>query len=205
IEDQSGVPIPDVVVCRTCTSIYRYLGCTSNLVRHKCYRNKVIGGTVDPLGSEDRSTDAAEESTAEVEATDKVSQAMVEWCMENSRPFNIGKDSGLRRLVSVLLEIGSEYGRNVCVEDLLPDQGVMAWNIQNWYDEVLEKVRLEMSAARQTGYSIALAETRDSTGESFYLSTTIHYVRDGRKRNQLLGVTQVPRDKFCTGQKLEFV
>ncbi|KAH8290876.1 hypothetical protein KR054_006619 [Drosophila jambulina] len=195
IEDQSGAEIPNVVICRTCSSIYKYLGCTSNLVRHKCYRSK-DGVNVDPLGSEDRSADAAEESNAE--ATDKVSQALVEWCVENCRPFNIGKDSGLRNLVSVLLEIGSEYGRNVCIEDLLPDQGVIAWNVENWYDDVLQQVRREMSAARQTGYSIAIAETRDSTGESFYLSNTVHYVRDGRKRNQLLGVTQVPRSKSST-------
>ncbi|KAH8265634.1 hypothetical protein KR038_000414, partial [Drosophila bunnanda] len=200
IEDQSGAQIPNVVVCRTCSSIYKYQGCTSNMVRHKCYRNKA---NVDPLGSEERSADAEEESTAEVEATDKVSQAMVEWCVENCRPFNIGKDSGLRKLVSILLEIGSEYGRNVCVEDLLPDRGVIAWNVETWYDDVLQQVRREMFAARQTGYSIAIAETRDSTGESFYLSTTIHYVREGRKRNQLLGVTQVPRNRASTGEKLE--
>ncbi|KAH8390339.1 hypothetical protein KR200_000222, partial [Drosophila serrata] len=205
IEDQSGVQISNLVVCRTCSSIYQYQGSTSNLVRHKCYRSKVLSANVDPLGSEERSPDAVEESTAEVEATDKVRHAMVEWCVENCRPFNIAKDSGLRKLCSILLEIGSEYGRNVCVEDLLPDQGVIAWNVENWYDDVLQQVRREMSAARQSGYSIAIAETRDSTGESFYLSTTIHYVRDGRKRNQLLGVTQVPRNKSTTGEKLEIL
>ncbi|KAH8348806.1 hypothetical protein KR084_011297 [Drosophila pseudotakahashii] len=200
IEDQSGAAIQDIVMCRTCSSLLKYHGCTSNMVRHKCYRTKVFSPQAeDPLGSsyEDREEDpsrGSEGSSAEDKSTDKVTQAVMEWCVSNCRPLNIGQDTGLRNLVSIILDIGSEYGRNVSVDDLLPETGVVAWNIDNWYQEKLKQASCDMSSIRTNGYSIAIAEEKQSSAESFYLSSTIHYIREGRKCTQLLGLSNVPKN-----------
>jgi len=204
IEDQSGVALENIVMCRACLSLLKYHGCTSNMVRHKCYRNMVSYRVEDPLGSSyekrESPNTSSKGSSTEEQATDKVTQAVMEWCVGNCRPFNIVQDTGLRKLVSFILDIGSEYGRNVCADDLLPETGVVAWNIDNWYQEKLGQVRSEMSSIRTNGYSIAIAEEKHSSANSFFLTSTVHYVREGRKCTQLLGLSNVPRSKSSTGR-----
>ncbi|EDW91068.2 uncharacterized protein Dyak_GE12287 [Drosophila yakuba] len=202
IEDQAGNAIPTIVMCRMCNSLVTYHGCTSHMERHKCYRTKALSPkTDDPLasGCEDEEDSHRNSDGSSVDkATDKVTQAVMEWCVANCRPYSIVKDSGLQKLVSILLEVGSEYGRNVCIDDLLPEPGVVALSLESLYEQKFKQARSEMSRIRINGYSIAIAEEKHGSADSFFLSSTAHYVLEGRKCTQLMGLTNVPRNKSST-------
>nr|XP_044248916.1 uncharacterized protein LOC123002675 [Drosophila takahashii] len=94
IEDQSGAAIQDIVMCRTCNSLMKYHGCTSNMVRHKCYRTKVFSPQAeDPLGSSyEEKEEEEEDPSRDSSSTDKVTQAVMEWCLITERDLEPDDD-----------------------------------------------------------------------------------------------------------------
>ncbi|KQS62600.1 uncharacterized protein Dere_GG22398, partial [Drosophila erecta] len=70
-------------MCRICSSLMKFHGCTSHMERHKCYRTKVLSpNTEDPLGPPARIKNSGGFSADK--ATDKVTQAVMEWCLPTS-------------------------------------------------------------------------------------------------------------------------
>lgn len=219
VVDQNGTELKNVI-CRTCPSVFKFNGSTSNLVRHKCYKNAIED--LDPNESSKEiktvklrscklsesteeheygadTTDFLDEqnssSNFDEETKEKLAHALTEWTVVNCRPLSISEDSGLRKLAALLIEIGANYGSHLKVDELMPPVATLSSNIDACYHDTLEKVRSDVCAARANGYSIACSSWPDNMG-STHLCVTINYVQDSSLVSRLLRLDEVS----CTGK-----
>ncbi|EDW01392.1 GH20480 [Drosophila grimshawi] len=222
VVDKNGTELRNVV-CRSCPSIFKFHGSTSNLVRHKCYRNAIDFGQTGSDGNKRISSDL-EMSTEdqdygvdldpldEVKSSDallddedtkgKLAQALAEWAVENCRALDIFEDTGLRKLAALFIELGAYFGTQIKVDDLMPQTAAITANIYNCYQDKLEKVRRDVCVARINGFSITCNTRTDNSMENTQLCLTMHYIKDGKLFSRLLTVASQDAES-CTGSLLK--
>lgn len=221
--DQNGTEINNVI-CRTCPSVFKFHGSTSNLVRHKCYKNAIedldsnespkemkrvkvkywnIRESTDEQEYSADTTDPLDEqnssSILDIETKEKLAFVLSEWTVNNCRPLEIVEDAGFRKLAELFIEIGANFGRQLKVKELLPQAATISGNINTRYYESMEKLRLEVSEARGHGYSITCSSCPDSYMKSTHLCLTMHYVKDSALEHRLLSFSCL-EEHDCTGE-----
>lgn len=68
---------------------------------------------------------------------------MSEWALENRRSLDIAEDTGLQKLAAIFVEIGANFGHHINVDELFPKAHAMHSNVDDYYQDRLEKVRLD--------------------------------------------------------------
>lgn len=176
--DENGDDIENFVACRNCFNVYKFVNCTSNLVKHKCY-SKENGGLNDQNVEVDGDTKG------------KLTDAATQWLVTNCRPSSILDDAGLKKLARILLSVGAIFGDNVSIDSIMPKQSNVEGNISEIYESKRLEVAEELSKIKCNGYSITTYLWKDNCLQRSYVAVTIHYIKHISMVSRLLAVSSV--------------
>ena len=186
IKNEEHEAIPNLVSCRSCLNVYKYNNrSTSNLVKHKCY---IL---------ESSSQASVDKFQVDPESKRKMVGIFTLWCAVNTRPYSIVEDSWLKELIEFSISIGTKFGSNVDIDNLLPHPTTISRNINRVYEIYFEKTKLEISAIRDIGFGITSDLWTDNFFKKTYIAVTIHYVKEGNLVKRLLGLKSMEAEK-CT-------
>lgn len=228
VVDQNGTEINNVI-CRTCPSVFKFHGSTSNLVRHKCYKNSIeespnesnesnespnvvkreripMLDTRQSMDEQENSGDTTDplneqdgSSIVDSEIKKKLALLMTEWIVNSCRPLSILEDSGFKKITEYLIETGANFGSQLNVEELLPHTEILSRNIKTRYDNLMAKLDFEVSKARANGYSLTCSTWPDRYMKNSYLCMTLHYIKDSTLVNRLLSFSCL-EELDCPGE-----
>lgn len=186
IKNEEHEAIPNLVSCRSCLNVYKYNNrSTSNLVKHKCY---IL---------ESSSQASVDKFQVDPESKRKMVGIFTLWCAVNTRPYSIVEDSWLKELIEFSISIGTKFGSNVDIDNLLPHPTTISRNINRVYEIYFEKTKLEISAIRDIGFGITSDLWTDNFFKKTYIAVTIHFVKEGNLVKRLLGLKSMEEEK-CT-------
>lgn len=174
--DENGGDIENFVACRNCFNVYKFVNCTSNLVKHKCYL-KENGGPND------------QNIDVDIDTKGKLIDAAAQWLVTNCRPTSILEDRGLRNMARIFVSVGAIFGESVSVDSIMPKQTNVEGNISELYESQRLKVTEELSKIKCNGYSIATYLWTDNYLERPYIAVTIHYIKQNAMVSRLLAVS----------------
>lgn len=170
-----GTILNGYVCCRTCKKILKYDGKhSSNLNRHKCFN----------LASQNT-------SSKQVNAEDKQEaiNACTTWIIEDCRPFTAIEGSGFRKMVHFFIKIGSRYGENVDIDDLLPDPSTLSRRITKTAQEKKNEVKSKISKIVSDGKSsITIDLWQDNYVRRNFLCATLHFQENFKMCDMVLGM-----------------
>ncbi|KAH8407092.1 hypothetical protein KR222_006538, partial [Zaprionus bogoriensis] len=180
--DEHGDEVENFVACRNCFNVYKYVNCTSNLVKHKCYAKE--NGT-------------ASEQNVEVDSDTKakLSDAVAKWLVANCRPTCILDDFGLKAIARMLLSIGAVFGDNVNIESIMPKQDAVEASISELYESQAQSIAEQLRNIKGGVYSITCCLWTDSYLKHSYIAVTVHYVRQSTMVSRLLAVSTLRAGK----------
>lgn len=184
VVDANGAQIANIVGCKNCYAILKYLNCTSNLVKHKCYikaKNAIsqIDGP-EPIVSSD--------------IKNQIFEAATEWTVQNCRPFNIIQDSGLRKLFALFASVGAQYSNRVNTDSLIPHPSTISRKVSQLYKSESDIIKEDIFKARSSGYCISSDVWTDNYLKQAYVSCTLHYIKEGEMVSRLLAVKSMKKD-----------
>lgn len=188
INDADGKEILETVACKICYGIYKFVGSSSNLVKHKCYAK-----TQNPKSVPDVNVDK--------ETKQEGIKLATEWTVKNCRSFKLVADSGLKKFAKFLINVGANFGSNVNVDNLLPDPTTVSKNISALYETHFALIKEEIMIYKCFGYSITTDIWTDNFLRSSYVSCTVHYIKEGVLINRLLSIKSMEGDS-TTGRYL---
>lgn len=172
--DNGGSFIENAVACKTCSSVFKFNNSTSNLVKHKCFKN----------------LKATLENRPKVEVDHETKQQVVrtctEWIIKNCRSFKMIEDDGLKKFAELMLSLGAKYGPNVDVHKLLPHPTTISRNIDKVYITIYDSIKSELGEISTSGYGLTSDLWSDSYLKISYLSLTIHFIKNGKINTKLL-------------------
>ena len=175
IKNQNGDTIPNFVACRSCKKVMKNFKTTTNLLRHRCFKETLPNINKEVIVS-----------MADKKAVFDVS---VKLCIEDIRPFSTVEGSGMQAFVKECIKIGAKYGEHVNVKDMLPTGTTISNNVKNIKDKLVEIVKTEL------GFIKNFSATTDLWTDSFkmrsYLALTIHYIINESLFERVLAVDEI--------------
>lgn len=165
IEKDDGTTIDGVVICDKCNNILKYNGKqTSNLIRHKCYVLQNCNVAVKKVSNVDK---------------ENFLVSCSEWVVEDCRPFSIVDGDDFKKLVQSILSIGTKYGNNLDVSDMVPDSRTISRRV----NEIAENKRLTMKqelimAATSGTACITTDLWTDNFVKRNFLCATFNFLKD---------------------------
>lgn len=184
IENHDSTVIDGVVICGKCNTILKYNGKqTSNLIRHRCYKEK------------DSNVPLIKVSTADKE---NFLTACAEWVVQDCRPFSIVDGEGFKKVLQSTLNIGKKYVNHLDISDMIPDSRTISRRISEIADEKRQKLKeaLTMPIASGTA-SITCDLWTDNFVKRQFLCVTFHFTKDSKLTEIVLGVKSMDFQR-CT-------
>lgn len=176
IKNDDGEELVNLVACKTCYTVLKFTGSTSNLVKHKCYLNNA---------SKFRQGAPIEVNQ---ETKEEGISVVTEWVVKNCRPLKIIDDSGIKKFASFLINVGATYGGNVDVNKLLPHPTTLSRNISTIYSSHFGPIKSEIQTYKAFGYAITSDIWTDDYLKASYLSCTVHYIKEGVLVDRLMAM-----------------
>lgn len=161
------------VNCRVCKKFLKYNGkSTSNLNRHKCYMLAVI---------------AADQKKVNEEHRNEAIDACTLWLLQDCLPCNIIQEKGFRKMLQFFIKLGSVYGENVDIDDLLPDSTTVAESIRTMADGKKSKIIPQIEKIGKD-VSVAVDIWPDYYLKRQFLSATLHFQKNLELNTIQLGI-----------------
>lgn len=172
--------IKHFVCCLQCKRVCKYNGKqTSNLLRHKCIQK--------PATSEKERISSDEKK--------KVSDICTRWILKDCKPFSAVDGEGFRNMVKCFLEIGASHGPNVNVDDLLPQSTTISMNLEAIADETKNLFSAQLQEILHCGVAVTCHLWLDNFVCRNYLVVILHYIKDGKFNNVILGLKSMEVEK----------
>lgn len=174
--DDNNVILKDIVVCRFCNKILKYINnSTTNLIRHKCYINNK----------------PSENNEIDVDVIDKkkVLKAAVNLCVKDVKPFSIIEGSGMKEYTKSCIEIGAKYGKHVSLNSMLPCSNTISNNVTELYNKLIPIIRSELELLENMAATTDI--WTDDHKKISYLSLTVHYILNENLMERTLAVREL--------------
>ncbi|XP_071453927.1 transposable element Hobo transposase [Hetaerina americana] len=177
ILNESGDLLPQWVACHFCRNVYGYdnrkLG-TSNLLKHKCGKGRVLPRSA-------------------IDLQDRVIDGCLKFVAKDLRPFDVVTGSGFMDLAETFVKAGSAMKTTSDLAEVFPRRENFYPRLDFFAQRCREQLANEMTQeVCGTGGGIAL-ETWESEGQT-YLSVSVHYVKDLAVVARMLSTTKLDRN-----------
>lgn len=186
VQKENGDEEVGIVACKVCFAVYKFVGSTSNLVKHKCYAVSLC------------KLNNASKVEVNQETKQEGVEVVTEWIVKNCRSFKIIDDSGLKRFASFLIKVGATFGSSVDIDKLLPHPTTISRNVSMIYESRIGPIKDKIAKFKCFGYSITSDIWTDNYLKSSYLSCTIHYIKNGVLVDRLMAMKSM-KGVSCTG------
>lgn len=175
IENDEGRLIDGVVICEKCNHILKYNGKqTSNLIRHKCYVVRNSNVALKKVSNADKECFLL---------------ACSQWVVQDCRPFSIVDGEGFKKVVESLLNIGTKYGNNLDVSDMVPNSRTISRRISDLAEDKRIKIKEELKIAITSGTASITSDLwTDNFVKRNFLCATFHYMKDLKLKDIVLGI-----------------
>ncbi|CAF1238449.1 unnamed protein product [Adineta ricciae] len=184
IQDDNDHILP-YVQCIKCLSILSYDVNKTGSSTHKAHAESCFGGT-NPSGSksQDIITMMNKQKHVPFETKRLFADACATFCSYDLRPYEIVNGNGFELLCQSLLDIAYKSSSQIKAKDLICDSTTVSRHVKKRRVELIETLLSDLNVVKLFGISTDYWKNK-FTSDS-YLTTTLHYDKDGHMKNIVL-------------------